>query len=54
MDLLWTIVAVLLILWLLGFLSGVGGALIHVVLVIAAVVIVIRFLQGRDVVTGAK
>ena len=44
---LWTIVAVLLILWLLGFSLSVGGSLIHALLVVALVVVVINLLQGR-------
>jgi hypothetical protein len=48
---LWTIVAVLLILWLLGFFAfQVGGGLVHLLLVIAAIVVVVRLLQGRRVV----
>ena len=46
---LWTIVAILLILWLLGFLTSVGGGLIHILLVIAVIVIVVRLLQGRKI-----
>ena len=46
---LWTIVAILLILWLLGFLTSVGGGLIHVLLVIAVIVIVVRLIQGRKI-----
>lgn len=43
-----TIIIVLLILWLLGLLGGfaMGGA-IHILLVVALVIIVIRLLQGR-------
>jgi hypothetical protein len=44
---LWTIVALLLILWLLGFSFGVGGSLIHLILVVALVVFVINLLMGR-------
>ena len=47
---LWTIVVVLLILWLLGFMLDVAGGIIHVLLVIALVVIVARMLTGRKVV----
>lgn len=47
---LWTIVVVLLILWLLGFTMHVAGGLIHVLLVIALVVVVLRLLGGRRVV----
>ena len=44
---LWTIVVILVILWLLGFLSNVGGGLIHILLVLALIVIVVNVLQGR-------
>jgi hypothetical protein len=44
---LWTICVILLILWLLGFLTHVGGGLIHLLLVIAIVVVVVQFIQGR-------
>jgi len=44
---LWTIVAILLILWLLGFSMSIGGGLIHVLLVVALVVVVINLISGR-------
>ena len=45
---LWTIFVVLLILWLLGFVSGYTiGGFIHILLVIAIVVVLIRIIQGR-------
>jgi hypothetical protein len=47
---LWTIVVILLILWALGFGLHVGGGIIHLLLVIALVVVVIRLIQGRRVV----
>jgi hypothetical protein len=46
---LWTIVVILLVLWLLGF-SFAGAAvgnLIHILLIIAVVVIVLQLIQGR-------
>jgi Family of unknown function (DUF5670) len=48
MDLLWTIAIILLILWLLGLVTSytVGG-FIHILLVLAIVVILIRVIQGR-------
>jgi len=46
---LWTIVVVLLILWLLGFTMHVAGGLVHILLVVALVVIVLRLLTGRRV-----
>lgn len=45
---LYTIAMVLLILWLLGFVSGYTfGAFIHVLLVIALVLLIVQFLSGR-------
>jgi hypothetical protein len=45
---LWTIVVVLVVLWLLGgFVLNVGGSLIHILLVIALIVIVYRLVTGR-------
>lgn len=44
---LWTIVVILLILWLLGFSLHVGGGLVHILLVVALVVVVINLLSGR-------
>jgi len=46
---LWTIVLLLLILWLLGFSLHVAGGLVHILLVVALVVIVLRLLSGRRV-----
>lgn len=46
----WTIALILILLWLLGFLSSYTlGGLIHLLLVIALVVVVIRLIQGRRV-----
>ena len=47
---LWTIVVILLILWLLGFSFHVAGGLIHILLVIALVVGLIQLFSGRRVV----
>jgi Family of unknown function (DUF5670) len=44
---LWTILVILLVLWLLGFLAHVGGGMIHLLLVIAAIVLVINLVSGR-------
>ena len=45
---LWTIFVVLMVLWLLGLVSGYTiGGFIHVLLVIAIVVVLIRIIQGR-------
>jgi hypothetical protein len=47
----WTLAIILILLWLLGFISSYTfGGLIHLLLVIALVVVVIRLIQGRRVV----
>ena len=44
---LWTILVILLVLWLIGLLSNVGGGLIHLLLVVAVVVLIINLVTGR-------
>ena len=45
---LWTIIVVLLVLWLLGLVSSYTlGGFIHILLVIAIVVLIINLIQGR-------
>lgn len=44
---LWTIIAILLIMWVLGLSFHVAGGLIHLLLVIALVVFVINLITGR-------
>lgn len=47
---LYTIAVILLALWLLGFVSSYTmGGFIHILLVIAIVVILVRIIQGRNV-----
>ena len=46
-----TIAIILIVLWALGFVSGYTmGAFIHVLLVIAVVLILVRLIQGRKVI----
>ena len=45
---LWTLLVVLLVLWLLGFTVFHIGAIIHLLLVLALVVLVINLLTGRS------
>jgi hypothetical protein len=47
MRLAWGIVAVLLILWLLGFTLHVAGGQIHLLLLVAVVVLILDLLGGR-------
>jgi len=44
---LWTIIVILLVLWLLGFIGHIGGGLVWLLLVIAAIVLLYQLLTGR-------
>lgn len=44
---LWTIIVILFVLWLLGFIGHIGGGLIHILLVIALIVFIFNMLSGR-------
>jgi hypothetical protein len=44
---LWTIVIILLVLWLLGLIGSVGGGAIHLLLILAAIVLIAQLLSGR-------
>jgi hypothetical protein len=46
---LWTIVGILLILWLLGFAFHIAGGIIHILLVIALIVGLVQLFTGRRV-----
>ncbi len=47
---LWTIFVILVVLWLLGLISGYTiGGYIHLLLIIAIVVVLIRIIQGRKI-----
>jgi hypothetical protein len=44
---LWTIIAILLVLWLVGLLAEVGGVFIHLLLVVALIVFIFNLISGR-------
>jgi hypothetical protein len=44
---LYTIVVVLVVLWLLGFSLHIAGGLIHIILVVALIMLVVQLLTGR-------
>ena len=45
---LWTIAVILIVLWLLGLVTSYTmGGIIHVLLVIAIIVVIVGFIQGR-------
>lgn len=43
----WTIVVILFVLWLLGFIGHIGGGLIHLLLVIAVIVAIYNLIVSR-------
>lgn len=48
---LWTIAVIFLVLWLLGVLTAyTAGGLIHILLVVALVLAIVRLMQGRRIV----
>ena len=44
----YTIVGILVVLWLLGLIAHVGGGLIHLLLVIALIVFIVNLVRGRS------
>jgi hypothetical protein len=44
---LWTVLIVLFVLWLLGFSLHIGGGLIHLLLVVALILFIVRMVSGR-------
>ena len=44
---LWTILAVILVLWLLGMIANIGGGLIHLLLIVAVIVLIAQLVSGR-------
>jgi hypothetical protein len=43
----YTLLSVLLVLWLLGFVGHVGGGFIHLLLVVAGIIFVMQLISGR-------
>jgi len=48
-NLLWLIIIILIILWLGGFALHIGGGLIHILIVIALILLIVRLASGRRV-----
>jgi hypothetical protein len=50
LQMLLTIAAILLVLWVLGFaVFPIAGGLIHIILVIAVIVVILHFVRGRNI-----
>lgn len=41
------LIALLIILWLFGFIGGIGGDLIHFLLVVVLIIVIVKYLDGR-------
>ena len=46
-NILWLVVAVIVVLWLIGLVTRVAGNLIHLLLIVALIVIVYNLISGR-------
>ena len=46
---LWTVVVILIVLWALGLALKIAGGLIHLLLVVALIVILVRLFAGKRV-----
>lgn len=46
-NILWTIIVILIVLWLAGLVLQIGGGLIHSLLVIAGIIFVFQLITGR-------
>jgi hypothetical protein len=46
-GLIYTIISILFVLWLIGFVMHIGGGLIHLLLVIAVVIFLVNLITGR-------
>jgi uncharacterized protein DUF5670 len=46
-NILWTIIVILFVLWLIGFVAHIGGSLIHLLLVVALIAFVWNLITGN-------
>jgi len=46
-NMLWTILVILLVLWAIGVIGHIGGGLIHLLLIVAAIALVFNLVSGR-------
>ncbi len=49
-SILWTILVIVLIVWVLGLLFRIGGSLIHLLLIVAAAILIYNLITGRNTV----
>jgi hypothetical protein len=46
-GILWTILVIVLVIWLIGLIADIGGGLIHLLLIVALVILVFNLITGR-------
>ena len=46
-NVIWTLIVILFVLWLIGLIVHIGGALIHLLLVVAVVALIVNLLTRR-------
>jgi hypothetical protein len=46
-GILWTILVIVLVIWLIGLIANIGGGLIHLLLIVALVILVFNLITGR-------
>jgi hypothetical protein len=44
---LWTIIGILLLIWLVGFVRDIAGGLVHILLVVALIVFIYNMITGK-------
>lgn len=49
-SLLWTVLVIVVVLWLIGLVANIGGGLIHILLVIGAIILIYNLITGRSTV----
>lgn len=47
-KILWTLIGLLVLFWIIGVVAKIGGAIIHFLLVVAAIIFVINLIIGRN------
>lgn len=47
-KILWTLIGLLILFWIIGFVAKIGGAVIHFLLVAAVIIFVINLILGRN------
>lgn len=47
-NIVWTIIGLLVLFWIVGFIAKIGGALIHFLLVIALILFIFNLITGRN------